>query len=53
MNNALTVCRTPVVPVEREERPLGKLQHRWEGINLHPAGVGHFLLPTINANFYV
>jgi len=32
-----------------EERSLGKLQHRWESINLHPSGVGHFLLPTINA----
>ena len=37
--------------VGREERSLGKLQHCWEIINLHPAGVGHFLLPTINENF--
>jgi hypothetical protein len=37
----------------REERSLGKLQHCLESINLHPARVGHFLLPTINTNFYV
>jgi len=35
----------------REERELGKLQHFWESINLHPVGVGHILLPTIKANF--
>jgi len=28
----------------REERSLGKIQHCWESINLHPAGVGHILL---------
>jgi hypothetical protein len=33
-----------------EKRSLGKLQHCWESINLHPAGVGHLLLPTVNAN---
>ena len=35
----------------REERSLGKIQHFWESISLHPAGVGHILLTTINANF--
>jgi len=34
----------------REQSSLGKLQHCWESVNLHSAGVGHFLLPTINAN---
>jgi len=29
----------------------GKIQHCWESINLHPAGVGHILLTTINADF--
>ena len=36
----------------REQRSLGKLWHFWEGVTLHSAGVGHFLLPTINANFF-
>ena len=36
--------------VGREGRSLGTLQHCWESINLPPAGVGQFLLPTINAN---
>jgi len=36
-----------------EERSLGKLQHCWESDNLHSAGVGHFLLPTINTNFFL
>jgi hypothetical protein len=31
---------------------LGKLWHFWESVNLHSAGVGNFLLPTINANFF-
>ena len=35
----------------REERSLGKIQHYWESIKIHPAGVGHVLLTTINANF--
>ena len=35
----------------REERSLGKIQHCWESINLHPSGVGHILLTTINAHF--
>jgi len=35
----------------KEERSLGKIQHCWESINLHPAGVGHVLLTTINADF--
>jgi len=26
----------------REERSLGKLQHCWESIKLHPSGVDHF-----------
>ena len=34
----------------REERSLGKIQHCWESISLHRAGVGHVLLTTINAN---
>ena len=34
----------------REERSLGKIQHCWESINLHPVEVGH-VLTTINANF--
>jgi hypothetical protein len=37
----------------REQRSLGKLWHFWESVNLHSAGVGHFLLPTINANFFL
>jgi hypothetical protein len=37
----------------REQRSLGKLQHFLESINLHSARVGHFLLPTINAFFFV
>ena len=37
----------------REERSLGKLQYSWESINLHPAGVGHFLLPTFDANSFL
>jgi hypothetical protein len=28
---------------------VAKYGHGWEIINLHPAGVGYFLLPTINA----
>jgi hypothetical protein len=35
----------------REERSLGKIQHCWKSINLHPARMGHILLTTINANF--
>ena len=35
----------------REERSLGKIQHCWESINLHPSGVGHILL-TISGNFF-
>jgi hypothetical protein len=35
----------------REERSLGKIQHCWESIDLHLAGMGHILLTTINANF--
>jgi hypothetical protein len=35
----------------REERALGKIQHCWEINNLHPTGMGHILLTTINANF--
>jgi len=35
----------------REERSLGKIQHCWESINLHPAGVGHILLTIMNGNF--
>ena len=34
----------------REERLLGKIQHCWESIKLHPVGVGHIWL-TINAHF--
>jgi len=34
----------------RGEISLGKIQHCWEHINLHPAGVGLILL-TINAHF--
>jgi hypothetical protein len=37
----------------REERSLDKVQHWWEIINIHPAGVGQFLLTTINTNFFV
>jgi hypothetical protein len=33
------------------DRSLGKIQHCWESINLHRAGVDHVLLTTINANF--
>jgi len=36
----------------REERSLGKIQPCWKSINFHPAGVGHILLTTINANFW-
>ena len=35
----------------REERSLGKIQHCWESINLHPSWVGHILLTTISGNF--
>jgi len=35
----------------KEEISLGKIQHCWESINFHPAGVGQVLLTTINANF--
>ena len=34
----------------REERSRGKIQPCWESINLHPAGVGHIFLTTINAS---
>lgn len=36
----------------REERSLGKIQHCWESINLHRAGVGHILLTIMNGNFW-
>jgi len=36
----------------REDRSLGKIQHCWESISLHPAGGGSCLLTTITANFF-
>jgi hypothetical protein len=49
---AVSKVQSPSMGMDgREERSLGKFQHCWESINLHPAGVGHVLLTTMNATF--